>query len=217
MKPLITIGIASSLERKGRGRSSFKYQSGVVLAISLIMLLLLTLIGFSALQSTGLEEKMAGNMRDRNLAFQAAEAALRDAEGDIKNVAKNALPRVSGVTNASVDCGTANGASTASDSDDGLCYSYPGSYPGANSNPPTWPTETMMKAVPSVSYGTFTGAVPITGIPLAQQPRYIIEGMNGMGKECNFLIYKPCYRITVRAQGVNPNTVVWLQTIYIPS
>lgn len=59
---------------------SLKFQSGVVLFISLIMLLLLTLIGVTSVQTTILEEKMAGNMRNRNLAFQAAEAALRHAE-----------------------------------------------------------------------------------------------------------------------------------------
>jgi type IV pilus assembly protein PilX len=194
-----------------------KLQSGVVLVVSLIMLLLLTLIALSGSQSTSLEEKMAGNMRDRNLAFQAAEAALRDAESDINNVRGNALKRISGVTDFTSSCGAANGFSTAADSDDGLCYAYPGSFAGSNSNPPTWPTEALMSAPPSVSYGTFTGAAAITGIPAAQQPRYIIEGLNGMGRECNFLIHKPCYRVTVRAQGANPNTVVWLQTIYIPS
>lgn len=55
-------------------------QSGAVLAVSLIILLLLTLIGMTAMQITGLEEKMAGNLRDRNLAFQAAETALRAGE-----------------------------------------------------------------------------------------------------------------------------------------
>jgi len=59
---------------------SFKHQSGVVLPISMIMLLLLTLISITASQVTGLEEKMAGNSRDSNLAFQAAEAALRAGE-----------------------------------------------------------------------------------------------------------------------------------------
>lgn len=59
---------------------SLKKQVGAVLATSLIMLLLLTLIGVSAMQTTSLEEKMAGNMRDRNVAFQAAESALRAGE-----------------------------------------------------------------------------------------------------------------------------------------
>ncbi|MEI6334685.1 MAG: PilX N-terminal domain-containing pilus assembly protein [Methylococcaceae bacterium] len=55
-------------------------QSGAVLIISLIMLLLLTIIGTSSIQTTSLEEKMAGNLRDRNLAFQAAESGLRAGE-----------------------------------------------------------------------------------------------------------------------------------------
>jgi type IV pilus assembly protein PilX len=56
------------------------HQSGVVLVISLIMLLLLMIIGVVGSQVTGLEEKMAGNSRDYNLAFQAAESALRVGE-----------------------------------------------------------------------------------------------------------------------------------------
>ncbi|MCK4494530.1 MAG: hypothetical protein KAU26_10770 [Methylococcales bacterium] len=65
-------------------KTSLKQQSGVVLVISLIMLLLLTLIAISGSQMTGLEEKMASNSRDQNLAFQAAESALRAAEKEIE-------------------------------------------------------------------------------------------------------------------------------------
>ncbi|WP_446811838.1 pilus assembly PilX family protein [Methylomonas sp. 2BW1-5-20] len=57
-----------------------KTQSGVVLIVALVMLLLLTVIGVAGSNVTGLEEKMAGNMRDRNLAFQAAESALNAGE-----------------------------------------------------------------------------------------------------------------------------------------
>jgi type IV pilus assembly protein PilX len=59
---------------------SKKSQSGVVLIVCLLMLMLLTMLSVQAMQSTGLEEKMAGNMRDRNLAFQAAESALKAGE-----------------------------------------------------------------------------------------------------------------------------------------
>jgi len=55
-------------------------QRGAVLVVGLIMLLLLTVIGMASIRSAGLQESMAGNMRDRNLAFQAAEAGLRIAE-----------------------------------------------------------------------------------------------------------------------------------------
>ncbi len=57
-----------------------KKETGVVLATSLIMLILLTLIGIAGIKNTSLEEKMASNSRDQNLAFQAAEAALRGGE-----------------------------------------------------------------------------------------------------------------------------------------
>jgi len=55
-------------------------QKGSVLLVSLIMLLLLTLIAVGGMQGTILQERMTGNLRDRDLAFQAAEAALREAE-----------------------------------------------------------------------------------------------------------------------------------------
>lgn len=51
-------------------------QRGFVLVMALVFLALLTIIGVTAMGTTSLEEKMAGNMKDRNLAFQAAETAL---------------------------------------------------------------------------------------------------------------------------------------------
>ncbi|MEN8166315.1 MAG: PilX N-terminal domain-containing pilus assembly protein [Pseudomonadota bacterium] len=51
-----------------------------MLVTSLILLLVMTLLGLSAMQTSLMEETMAGNVRDHNLAFQAAEAALRDAD-----------------------------------------------------------------------------------------------------------------------------------------
>ncbi|MBK1672715.1 hypothetical protein CKO35_05250 [Ectothiorhodospira shaposhnikovii] len=55
-------------------------QTGSALVIALVFLLLLTLIGVTAMQGTTLQERMAGNARDRNLSFQGAEAALRECE-----------------------------------------------------------------------------------------------------------------------------------------
>lgn len=55
-------------------------QRGAVLAVGLIFLLLLTVIGLSAVRDATLQERMAGNTRDVNTAFQAAELALRQAE-----------------------------------------------------------------------------------------------------------------------------------------
>ncbi len=61
-------------------------QQGVVLITGLILLVLLTIIGVTASRSTLLEERMAGNMKDQNVAFQSAEAALRVAENYLTGV-----------------------------------------------------------------------------------------------------------------------------------
>ena len=59
-------------------------QTGVALFISLILLLILTIIGVSSVQTTSLEVRMSRNSYDSLLAFQAAEAALRDAQQTIE-------------------------------------------------------------------------------------------------------------------------------------
>jgi type IV pilus assembly protein PilX len=60
--------------------NSSRSQRGVALFLALVVLLIITVLGVSGLQTTTLEERMAANARDRDLAFQAAEAALIDAE-----------------------------------------------------------------------------------------------------------------------------------------
>jgi len=55
-------------------------QRGVVLFVVLVMMLLLTIIGVTAMNNVTMEERMAGNLRDSDLAFQAAEAVLRNGE-----------------------------------------------------------------------------------------------------------------------------------------
>ncbi len=60
--------------------STARAQQGMVLVICLIMLLLLTLSGLAAMRGSTLQEKMAGNSRDSEQAFLAAEAGLRNGE-----------------------------------------------------------------------------------------------------------------------------------------
>lgn len=55
-------------------------QQGAILIVALIMLLLVTIIGLASIRGTSLQERMAGNLRDQELALQAAEAALRKGE-----------------------------------------------------------------------------------------------------------------------------------------
>jgi type IV pilus assembly protein PilX len=66
--------------------SSSKKQKGAVLIVSMIFLVIMTLIGMAGIEVTGLEEKMAAQSRDRQMAFEAAEAALHDGEAYLESV-----------------------------------------------------------------------------------------------------------------------------------
>ena len=66
--------------------ASRRRQSGAVLAVSLVILLVITLLAVGSMQSSTLEEKMAGATRDRNVAFQSAESAVREAEVFIEGI-----------------------------------------------------------------------------------------------------------------------------------
>ena len=69
----------NSFKRGGFQNSSFQ-NNGSVLVISLLILLVLTILGVTALDTTVMEERMSSNTRQRNLAHQAAETALKSAE-----------------------------------------------------------------------------------------------------------------------------------------
>lgn len=55
-------------------------QAGVALITGLIFMVVLTLLALAAMRTTTLEERMSGNARDRDMAFQSAEVALRAGE-----------------------------------------------------------------------------------------------------------------------------------------
>ena len=199
--------------------STQQRQSGAALITGLIFLVVLTMIGITAARMSTLEERMSGNMRDRSIAMQAAEMALRDAERDIH--AQGTGPRspaISGITGFSATCNLDAAVNTA---DDGLCDRRGLTAPTFSNTAITFPAFTVggvtyvqlaldMTAAPSVAYGTFTGAGNIAG--LSAQPRYLIEGIRKtQGSTQSFY-----YRVTTRAQGVNPNTVVWLQAVFRP-
>ena len=70
----------SSTPRQGRAPSfAGTRQRGVALVIALLLLVVLTLIGFSAVRSTIVQQKLSSNLYDREVAFQNAEAAMRAA------------------------------------------------------------------------------------------------------------------------------------------
>lgn len=61
-------------------------QRGAILVTSLLLLIILTVLGVAMMRMTSMQERMAGNTRDMNLALQGAEAALRDGEDRLSPV-----------------------------------------------------------------------------------------------------------------------------------
>lgn len=67
-----------NVKRSRRGLSMLcKSQQGVALIVAMLLLILIALVGLAAIRGTVIQQRMAANTYDRELAFQAAEAALR--------------------------------------------------------------------------------------------------------------------------------------------
>jgi type IV pilus assembly protein PilX len=68
-------------------------QRGVALVVALVLLVVITLVGLAAVRGTIMQQKMASNLFDRQLAFQGAEAAMRAAAlriaGNPGDIARN--------------------------------------------------------------------------------------------------------------------------------
>jgi len=62
-------------------------QRGAALIAGLLILVILSILGITTMQSSVLQERMAGNLEQRDVAFQLAEAGLRDAEAWLQNPA----------------------------------------------------------------------------------------------------------------------------------
>ena len=62
------------------GMHSSRNQRGAVLVVALIFLVVMTMLILASIRGSVMQERMASNLYDRSLAFQAAEAALREGE-----------------------------------------------------------------------------------------------------------------------------------------
>lgn len=179
-------------------------ESGASLIVILVMIVALAFVALAAMSSSVLQEHMAGNQRDRNVALQAAEAALRDGEAD----AQANLDEASAFTLACVD---------------GLCMP-PSEVASGASSAPVW--KNIDWTTQARAYGSRTGAPALLGpdnTALASQPAYLIERLPALAPcagcsrctTCGPKVNPLAFRITARATGVRPSTVVILQSTYV--
>lgn len=208
-------------------RSSSR-EHGFVLATVLIFLVILTLLGLAAMRDSTMQERMAGNQRDRNLALQAAELALRDAERDLSGeLASN------GSFGTSRPAGERGGSAAQQDGywstsnrlmwdtwPDGCNHGQCLSKFNEAATRPVWQSADWgdqggsSGSNSTVAYGKYTGAPPIAKV--AAQPRYIMELLAPEDQSGGSNTQLVAIRVTARAVGQNPNTVVMLQSVVVP-
>lgn len=163
-------------------------QQGFVLVVSLIFLVIMTVLAVTSIQRATLDEKVSGNLRAQNIAFQAAESALRFCQRDLTLMG---LPLDAGVVNT-----IANNIPI---------VPYPPPDPAVN--PPPLPTKWV-----NLTDWTSTTSItlPANTIPLVvAQPQCMIEQYTMRGGLKNEV--RDAYVITARAVGTTANAVVWLQ------
>ena len=171
--------------------SGVKYQNGAALIISLMMLIVMTILAVNAITTTTMQEKMAGNIRNKHISFQAAEAALRAGEDIAQAVTDDSLFSSAGT----------NGY-------------YSVSLPGdTNPDYPIWTWE----GTPAINWQTIstnTGAVQSPEYIVED------FGTDYRDADCALIVplppgcELPIYRISARGWGLNTNGYTLLQSTY---
>lgn len=188
-------------------------QQGVTLVIVLLILVVITVLGIGGTQIALLGERSTRYDRDYLVATQAAEAALMDAEFDIRgpNTASASIQRVSQFDQSNVGVFTAGCGTTGKVR--GLCA------PNADNVKPIWATVDFLDesaTAPTVAFGTFTGRTfdaGTTGIRPERVPRYIIELIDDVspGGDASGGNVAKMYRITAIGFGPRKEIQVVMQ------
>lgn len=196
-------------------------QRGFSLIVVLLILVVATVLGVTAAQVSLVNERGARNDRDTEVAFQAAEAALIDAESDVLGPNDGARQRLClfshrDVTAFVAGCGGAGEYQ-------GLCA------PAEPGSDPVWTTTDLSaESGKSVAYGTFTGQTYFSGdaatgtragaLP-ARAPRYIVEAIRSRGgwqadalQSASAQRASYMFRVTAIGYGMRDETQVVLQT-----
>lgn len=164
-------------------------QSGAAMVIALIMLLVLTLLATASARMTLLEERMTGNTQDRNVAFQVAEAALRQGEGIVQLATLPEFNNADGLYQPAAPTDDPVWQTVNWDDTDNDVIAFEGldDAPGILANASATLIVEQMPAVPAV------GQTLRAGIPVDEPA---------------------LFRVTARANGAAGNAIVTLQTTY---
>jgi len=192
------------LTTRNRMHSSTSRQGGIALVVALVLLIAVTLVGLAAIRGTSLQERMAGNTYDREMSFQAAEAALNVGANDlVSNLASYSF------NTAGTDCVNNN------------CEPNPVTDPNVTAGDWTKVQTSKTGTGPAVFKTPYTAA--------KDQPAYVVQRMGacGSGSGAGFVFTNDqnnpsysvqssgqCYRITARSGSNQDRSQVVLQATY---
>jgi type IV pilus assembly protein PilX len=166
--------------------------------VVLILLVIVSILGLSAAQVALMGERGTRNDRDRQIAWQAAEAALMDAEFDMRGpgtASRKDIFRTGNSFEAITGCSNSGNSK-------GLCQT-------SKTDKPVWvAVDFTTKNSPSAEFGDFTGRTfdaGSSGLKPARSPRYIIEALKdteAFNEATSQAPVKIVYRVT--AMGFGP-------------
>lgn len=196
-------------------------QRGVSLIVVLLILVIVSILGAGGAQIAMMAERGARNDRDMQVAWQAAESALMDAEFDIHGPNSNAASRLTKVFSFKNDANAFVAGCGSGATDRGLCAL-------AETGLPAWLAVDFTASgngAKTAAIGEFTGRTfaasasgTLVGIQPAQKPRYIIEAIEDgserdLGLGSNPTV-KYVYRVTAMGFGPRPDIRAVSQIIY---
>ena len=174
-------------------------QQGFILLTALVFIVVLTIIVISTVNISSSDEKIARNSRDKDIAFAAAEAALRDAEIYISGSYQFPYTPNNNPINYPNQLTLPEQSDFFNSSDPN--YNYTCAL-GAKGHGCT-PTNTNITQAPQIN-------------GVASQPRYLIDivRVSTPNSICNSTPF--LFRITAQGEGRSSNTRATLQELYCP-
>lgn len=193
-----------------------KTQRGATLIIALLLLVMIAMYGIPAAMNSMQNERMTGNTRNRDLAFQATEHAIKAAESTWISL-PNAAAALDALAPAAKSCTAVpddvdpvpgdgvfpNGECHANDAaywQNTFNWAANGVHPGTDIGTDLYATQPLYVVERMPNACTPSGALP-TGNPPTTCPT---------GDKIGYY-----YRITARGVGQDSNAVVILQTMYV--
>lgn len=180
--------------RQGRRR-----QDGIALLTALVLMLAVLMTGIASTRGALQSARAAAHERDRMLALQMADAALRDAERDIEGGAAPGSARANAILGGSADAFI--GGCLGAHPYNGLC--------AHDADPDRYLDLLAEDDGPALFFGAYTGATLPAGeggLP-TETPRYLIELMPASATG-------QLYRIGARGAGSLSGTRAAVQAYY---